>query len=138
MAYTEIAPNLYVSGAEDVERWKSIHPAGICVSCCAITEWATLRYCFDDDIGGMSKAERADAEEAARQVQLYRSSRAVLVFCSEGRNRSCLVAALALIDGGMDRTEALALVRARRSPALRAGIALSNPYFVNLIERGSL
>lgn len=56
-----------------------------------------------------------------------------LVHCQAGLNRSGLIAGLALVLGGMEPGEAIALLRSKRSPAV-----LCNPLFASwLLEQGS-
>lgn len=79
---------------------------------------------------------RLDAREVrlvrltARDV-LYRLERGkkVLVTCAMGLNRSGLISATALVEGGLATpSEAIGLVRSARGP-----MALSNPAFVHAI-----
>ncbi len=132
---TEIAKNLFVSGVDDVRAWCEQHPERICISCCS--ELAEVNCPFEDDIGGMARAEQNQAMYAAQLAHFHRDFRSVLIFCREGRNRSCLVAALALIEEGCSRSQALQIVRDARGPALNSGMALTNKYFVELIETGT-
>lgn len=60
----------------------------------------------------------------ARFVNVARAHGQTLVHCQAGLNRAALVAALALIEDGSRPAEAIALLRARRSPAV-----LCNPAF---------
>lgn len=63
-------------------------------------------------------------EMIARWVNVCRKSGPVLVHCQAGLNRSNMVAATALILGGMPPKMAVALLRKKRSPAV-----LCNPTF---------
>lgn len=60
----------------------------------------------------------------AQWVNVCRRSGPVLVHCQAGLNRSGLVAGLALVLDGMAPSEAVALLREKRSPAV-----LCNPVF---------
>lgn len=80
--------------------------------------------------------ERAALDAGANVVRLLRSGRRVLVTCSEGRNRSGLVVAIALVQLGFDPEQSIALVRTKRGadlPALRQPLA--NPRFVEFVRR---
>lgn len=81
----------------------------------------------------LSRADAGVALEAARRVAARMSNEElVLVTCIEGRNRSALVAALALhLVCGLSGSECGRLVRQRR--ALSHGHALTNPAFVKLL-----
>lgn len=83
-----------------------------------------VRVPIDD--GRLDDEQIHRALVGAREVALrMRAGRTVLVTCYAGRNRSGLVAGLAL--GGLTRMSAdriIATIRARRHPA-----ALSNPFF---------
>lgn len=71
------------------------------------------------------------ARSRARQVgQALASGKRVLVTCQMGWNRSALVASLALgFVTRMAPADLVTLMRSRRGPS-----ALSNPYFVRMIE----
>jgi protein-tyrosine phosphatase len=56
-------------------------------------------------------------EELARWVNVCRATGPVLVHCQAGLNRSSLVAARALMLGGMTADDAIRTVREKRSPA---------------------
>lgn len=133
---TELATNLFVSGVEAVREWSLANRYGVVISCC--NELAQLHYEFSDDMDGMTHQEEATAKRAAELVEFHRATRPVLVFCREGSNRSCLVAALALVRSGMDRAVAYEFVVTKRSPALAAGQVLTNRYFRELILTGQV
>ncbi|MHC1561299.1 protein-tyrosine phosphatase family protein [Actinomycetospora sp. C-140] len=59
---------------------------------------------------------------------MRRDGKRVLIHCAAGINRSGLLSAAALIRGGHDPDEAIALVRAARTGAL------NNPNFVDLLH----
>lgn len=84
----------------------------------------------DDRINGLSPDDtnkvRAFADEA---YDHHQAGRKVLVRCQAGLNRSGLVVALALLRMGYSASEAVALIRERRSPW-----ALYNERFVGLIN----
>jgi protein-tyrosine phosphatase len=67
----------------------------------------------------------------ARWVNECRESGATLVHCQAGLNRSSLVVVRALTLQGMRAKEAIALVRAKRSP-----VCLSNPSFERWLLQG--
>jgi protein-tyrosine phosphatase len=73
-------------------------------------------------------AIREAARTIAREV---RHGRRVLVTCWAGRNRSGVLAGLALCELGVPGMRAASLIR-----LLRAG-ALSNPYFLRMVVRSS-
>jgi protein-tyrosine phosphatase len=89
---------------------------------------------FDDDYS-LSEEERTIAVRAAREVARHvRSGDKVLVTCQQGRNRSGLVAALAVhLLTGMSGKDAARFVQKRRRTI--DGPALSNDYFVDLLSR---
>lgn len=60
----------------------------------------------------------------AAWINVARQSGPVLVHCQAGLNRSGLVAAKALMLGGMTADDAISLIRAKRSP-----VCLCNPAF---------
>lgn len=68
--------------------------------------------------------DTATIYELAEWVNDRRAKGLTLVHCQAGLNRSGLVAGLALVLGGMAPTDAVALLRERRSPAV-----LCNPTF---------
>lgn len=89
---------------------------------------------MDDSGLPMLDEERRGALAAARIVaRAMREGKCVLSTCAAGLNRSGLVSALALRMLGMDPDRAIAMVRRARGPH-----ALSNPYFVAMIEHAPL
>jgi protein-tyrosine phosphatase len=73
-------------------------------------------------------AERAWIRRVASEVaHRVRSGERVLVTCWQGRNRSGVIAGLALVELGMPRSQAI-----RRIRALRNG--LTNPYFYAMVD----
>jgi len=87
---------------------------------------------LDDTVPIPSGEARLAQRAAMRVAQALQADRRVLVTCWMGRNRSGLVAALALVRLGADPEVAIELVRRARGEH-----ALSNPAFVELIRRGS-
>ena len=76
-----------------------------------------------DDGPPPSKAERMLIRHHARAIaDRVRVGERVLVTCWQGRNRSGVLAGLALVDLGLPRAEAVRRIEERRS-------GLSNPYF---------
>jgi len=70
----------------------------------------------------------AQVPAIAAWVNVCRADGPTLVHCQAGLNRSNLVAATALILGGMAPSDAVALLREKRSPA-----CLCNPAFVEAL-----
>lgn len=60
----------------------------------------------------------AQVDAIAAWINVCRADGPTLVHCQAGLNRSSLVAARALMLGGMGGAEAIALLRAKRSPAV--------------------
>jgi len=89
----------------------------------------------DNFITKPSKEEQLRAIQAASEVsKAVRAGQKVLVTCMQGRNRSGLVAALALRDlCGWSGSQAKARVRLKRK--LDFGVALMNPIFVHILDR---
>jgi hypothetical protein len=90
----------------------------------------------------MEDEERVDPkvrEVAAFAASLVRSGRKVLVHCTEGLNRSGVVAARALLELGCTAEDAIALIRRKRGLTSDGFPALSNERFVEwlLAEGGA-
>ncbi|MGW4812327.1 protein phosphatase [Kitasatospora cineracea] len=82
--------------------------------------------------GPLDAGQLAGVQAAAREVaEAVGAGRAVLVRCRSGYNRSGLVVAQVLVELGLDSTEAVRRVRARRSPW-----ALHNALFVEYLSVG--
>jgi protein-tyrosine phosphatase len=82
-----------------------------------------------DDGPPPSQAERAWIRAAARGVaQRVRAGQRVLVTCWQGRNRSGVIAGLALTDLGVPGPQAAQLIRRTRN-------GLTNPYFHEMVIR---
>lgn len=85
-----------------------------------------------DDGPPPSHADRVRIRGAARRVADHvRAGDRVLVTCWQGRNRSGVVAGLALVDLGLPRSEAVRRIRAYRN-------GLTNPYFRDMVAGGRL
>lgn len=91
---------------------------------------------LDDSGHPMLRSEIRDALAAGQAVaQLLRSGARVLVTCAQGRNRSGLVVALALMNQGASAAQAIGTVRATRGAALPAHLPpLSNVHFLSLLH----
>ena len=92
-----------------------------------------LHVPLTDHGAAMTSIERVLARRAGRIVarELSRGHN-VLVTCEQGRNRSALVAALALVYLGYPRVGAIAMLRRMRP------FALANRDFAKMIEREGL
>lgn len=123
---SEIAPNLWQGGCAyglvlpdhirhlvslyDWESYEVLHDLNSSLS-------VRMLDSTDEDMGLI--------ESIARWVNACRENGPVLVHCQAGLNRSSLVAARALMLGGMAAADAIALLREKRSPA-----CLCNPAFL--------
>lgn len=127
---SEIADNLWQGGCsngmvlpEHIKHVVSLYP------------WE--RYEHEHDlVSGVSVQMLDDTDQGfemvdalAAWVNVCRQSGPTLVHCQAGLNRSSLVAARALTLDGFSGSEAIALIRERRSPA-----CLCNPAFENYIR----
>lgn len=90
---------------------------------------------LDDSADGMTSEEQRRARAVGGYVgALLRAGHRVLVTCNEGRNRSGLVTAIALMTLGYPVEQAIAIVRMRRNPDLPANRpALANDHFVEFL-----
>lgn len=87
--------------------------------------------CLHDNGEPMRPHEPAEAVKAAgKVVRWLGEGKRVLVTCWQGRNRSGLVAAIALCKGPDEMTPAKAIARIRRA---RGPGALSNEHFVKFL-----
>lgn len=95
---------------------------------------------FSDDIQPPSPSELRTIEAAAEDVvRAVRLGEAVGVFCREGRNRSGIVVALALMGlDGMSAEEAIGLVRYKRNDEAVGRRALTNEFFTKALLRGEV
>ena len=85
--------------------------------------YEVLRVPLDDSGPPPSLADRARIRATARQIaDRVRAGRRVLVTCWQGRNRSGVLAGLALVELGLPRERAIRRIRAYRD-------GLTNPYF---------
>jgi hypothetical protein len=84
------------------------------------TTYAEFRLLDSGDV----KSQAANIGAAADWVMQRHTAGPILVHCQAGINRSSLIAAVYLVNTGMTPDEAIALIRAKRSPA-----ALCNPAF---------
>lgn len=92
-----------------------------------------------DDNGYPSKQDQLTAIAAARVVNSFRADgKRVLVTCAQGKNRSALVAAIALMQSnGLSASTAIAQVRANRKlpeRTMNGAMALANPGFVTFLH----
>jgi protein-tyrosine phosphatase len=93
--------------------------------------YEVLRVPLDDSGPPPSVADRALIRESARRIaRRVRAGKRVLVTCWQGRNRSGVLAGLALVELGVPRNQAV-----RRIQQLRDG--LTNAYFRAMV-RGTL
>lgn len=141
-----IRPNLYVGALP--EGFAGYPTLMSVVSCIRIPERVRAsamragmevdEHPFTDDIQPPSPTERRQIALAVRStVRGVNAGRETGVFCAEGRNRSALVACLAImVIDRLHAHEALALVRTRRSPAV--GAVLTNWYFEDGLLRGTI
>jgi protein-tyrosine phosphatase len=84
---------------------------------------------LDDAV--LTTAEATAAIEAGKFVaRKLAEGKRVLVTCQQGRNRSGLVSAIALVVGGMQPHQAIRLIQQRRKNAL------TNPSFVRFLMAG--
>jgi len=93
-----------------------------------------LRANLDDSGAPILEREVREALTVGAKVsRRLRRGKAVLVTCAQGRNRSGMVAAIALIMAGADANEAITRIRKARGP-----MALSNPAFVRVVQAVAL
>lgn len=122
---TEVAPNLWQGGCQD----GLVLPRGI-VHLLSLYPWESYRVTHRlrtkhavkmyDSLG----QALGQVDRWARWVNARRRTGAVLVHCQAGLNRSGLVTARALMLEGMSSSEAIRLLREKRS-----GAVLCNPEF---------
>ena len=141
----EIVPGLYVGtrlddGAEyatlgvdaivDLEEWEFAWTPPVPRDC------IYLSFPIEDD----DRIDPKVREVAAFIASLVRSGHGVLVHCTEGLNRSGVVAARALMELGFTPADAIDLVRRRRGPSVDGFPALGNQAFVDwlLEEEGRI
>lgn len=131
---SEVAPGLFVGSAPTPGPVRGIHTLVL-----AAQEYQpnsklfpgveVLHAGIDDTSRPPDRDEISKVVAAAYVVdQRLRRNRTVLVTCAMGRNRSALVAALAMCGRyGMPPSESIKRIRAAR------GRAMENPYFVELL-----
>ena len=80
------------------------------------------------DDAAPTASDRTRIRATARAVARYvRAGRRVLVTCHQGRNRSGVIAGLALVKLGMPRNQAVRLIRTLRN-------GLTNPHFCAMVN----
>jgi protein-tyrosine phosphatase len=81
-----------------------------------------------------SREEKVMALQAGLKVyELNKEGKKVLVTCAAGVNRSAMIAAMAMIIGGVSADEAIKRIRKRRHPVSGA-MPLFNTHFVKLLQ----
>ena len=140
--YTEILPNLYISGTLDedvIQRGKSSHA----LSQPSVFDSVVSLYGLANPIGYYVREQRfgiADAEindESKPEIRAlaewlhseWKLGKVVAGKCQAGLNRSSLVVALVLLKEGYSATDAIDLIREKRSK-----YALFNTHFVDFIH----
>lgn len=141
-SYSAIVPGLFVGGLSALAYCPQDQGCLDLLVCCAREAcgedsglsgpepgaWAEVLLCpLDDEEGLPVPAGMVEpmAEEVAKRVG---GGQKVLVFCAEGRNRSGLIAALALLRLG--HADPVALLRERRHRSV-----LTNKTFAAYVER---
>lgn len=140
--YSEILPNLFISGTLDedvVQRGKSTYslaqPAEFDSVVCLYGHANPIGYFVREQRFGIADAELdEDSKPEIRQLadwlhSEWKLGKRVAGKCQAGWNRSSLVVALVLLKEGFTADEAINLIRERRSP-----MALCNPHFVRYIN----
>lgn len=91
-----------------------------------------IRAPLDDSGPPPTLVEKAIIRRSAREVaQRVRAGKRVLVTCIQGRNRSGVIAGLALVELGLSPANVVERIR-----ALRDGLA--NPYFRAIVKDGTV
>lgn len=114
---SSLADNLFQGGCKD----GLILPSDI-KHVVSLYQWEA--YTFEHDVDSYMRVLMYDSgsqgfhqvEAIARWVNFCRETGPVLVHCQAGLNRSSLIAARALMLGGLTAEEAITLVREKRSP----------------------
>lgn len=136
--FDEVAPGLYVGSAPPAGASFPLDHIKTLILCAFEYQphgWQfpgleVLRVPLHDMGEPMTLAEaHAAVRMASRVRRRLDSGRRVLVTCAQGRNRSGLVAAIAMRMGGYSASRAIKAVRDARGED-----ALSNPYFVAFIK----
>ena len=140
--YSEILPNLYISGTLDedvIQRGKSSdslsRPSAFDSVVCLYGHANPIGYYLREQRFGIADAEINDASKPEIRALAewlhseWKLGKVVAGKCQAGLNRSSLIVALVLIKEGFTATEAIDLIREKRSK-----FALFNTYFVDFIH----
>jgi len=135
---TKIAPNLWLGAHPPTGRHVSLHGFDVLVLCAEeyqppasnFDDVAVVHAPFDDNRKtGMLPEEKIIAEQAAVKVaEALQDGKEVLVTCWMGRNRSALVASLALLKLGKKAEQIIKTIHDRREKSL------TNQWFLELIR----
>ncbi len=140
--YSEILPNLFISGTLDedvVQRGKTSRalsePSPFDSVVCMYGHANPIGYYVREQRFGIADAELDEASKP-EIIQLaewlhseWKQGKSVAGKCQAGLNRSSLIVALVLLKEGYTATEAIDLIRERRSQD-----ALFNSHFVDFIH----
>jgi hypothetical protein len=140
--YSEILPNLFISGTLDedvVQRGKTSRalsePSPFDSVVCMYGHANPIGYYVREQRFGIADAELDEASKP-EIIQLadwlhseWKQGKSVAGKCQAGLNRSSLIVALVLLKEGYTATEAIDLIRQRRSE-----YALFNSHFVEFIH----
>ena len=84
---------------------------------------------INDSFKGVPQKTQHLLHEWANKIHELRQESGVLIHCYGGRNRSCLMAGLVLVRGGMSGAEALQVIESKEPKALY------NPAFRDFLQR---
>jgi hypothetical protein len=140
--YSEILPNLFISGTLDedvVQRGKTsralAEPSPFDSVVCMYGHANPIGYYVREQRFGIADAELDEASKP-EIIQLadwlhseWKQGKSVAGKCQAGLNRSSLIVALVLLKEGYTATEAIELIRRKRSE-----YALFNNHFVEFIH----
>lgn len=140
--YSEILPNLFISGTLDedvVQRGKTSRalsePSPFDSVVCMYGHANPIGYYVREQRFGIADAELDEASKP-EIIQLadwlhseWKQGKSVAGKCQAGLNRSSLIVALVLLKEGYSATEAIELIRKKRSE-----YALFNNHFVEFIH----
>jgi len=143
MDASRVAPGLWMGGAPAAGKLLAFDRVFLCAWELPYDELGpypfgprarVVRVPLDDSGRPPSAGEVRLAFAASRAVaRIYRTGGfRILVTCAQGRNRSGLVVALALLELGASPKDAIGAVRQARGPH-----ALSNAWFVKLIHEAA-